>query len=140
MRAVDCRSPHLPSIDQRSSDQQLDQLQVEGTLSLEGRQLLKVVQLAVQDVCLRGISRNVGGEGLRKFVCRVEPSNQSACLDKRVLVPAAKELGGQLGLAASANLLYLLRGEDRRAEGPHDAKRQDRGRDRGDLVPVDRGD
>lgn len=68
VRLVNRRSPHLPPRDQRTPGQQLDQLQIEGTLALECCQLLVVVQLPAEDVRLGRIRGHVGGKRVTQLL------------------------------------------------------------------------
>jgi hypothetical protein len=54
---VDGRLPRLPAIDQRSSEEQLDQFEVKGADVLECGQLLELIEFSVQDVSLNPHSR-----------------------------------------------------------------------------------
>jgi hypothetical protein len=128
--------PHLPARDQHGPEQQLDQLEVERAHSLEGSELLEVVELAVEHVGLRGVRGDVAPERLGELLAGLEPPDQAPRLDQPLFVPAAEELGRHLRLPADARLPDLHRGEDRGAEPAQQPDRQHAGRDRRHLGPV----
>ena len=138
MRVVERRPPELPSLDQAAPEKGLDQLEVDRAQALERPQLLEVIELAIQNVCLVGVFGDKGGEGLAKLFGGPETADHPPRLDQAVLVPPAYELGRHLRLAAAARLAHLLRREHRGSDPAQQADGQDRRRDRGDLAPVDR--
>ena len=137
---MDRRSPHLPTLDQGPPQQQLDQLQVEGALELERGELLKKIELPVEDISLGSIGGDVVDERVAQLVGRFESSDQPARLYEGLVVPATKELGRYLRLSTPASLSHLLGAESRGGEAAQQPDRQDRGRDRVDRGPVHRRD
>ena len=130
--------PHLPPFDQDLPEQHSNQLEVERAATLKRRELLEVVQLSIEDVCLGSVRGHVLHVRVAEVVCRLEPSDHTTRLDKGVVVPPTEELSCYLRLTALTSLTHLLGGERRGAERAKQPDRENPGGDRRHLTPVDR--
>ncbi len=116
MHSVNRGLPHFPPGNQRTPEDDFDQLEVESTQPLERGQLLKIVKLPVEDISLRGGGSDVPLKCLTELFNGLEPADQAPRLYEFCTIPPAEELGRHLRLAAAAGFADVLRGKHGRPE------------------------
>jgi SAM-dependent methyltransferase len=131
---VDRWLPHFPPVDKPTAQQGPDQLEVEAAMLLERAELLEVVELAVEHVCLSRVLGNEPGHRVPQRLGCFELGDQSACFDHRLFVPASEEVDCHLSLTADPGLTGLLACEDHRTDRAQQPERTYCGGYRGDLL------